>query len=192
MSLKEYKIKRDTEESVEPEGNKEKDSGKLHFVVQKHNASNLHYDFRLELKGVMPSWAVPKGPSMDPSVKHLAMKVEDHPLDYRTFEGVIQKGNYGAGQVIVWDEGYYNAPGIAGKKENEKELEKGLKKGDLKFILHGEKLKGEFALVYMKSAKQDNAWLLIKKKDKFASENDILKKDKSVISGKTIEDLNNE
>jgi bifunctional non-homologous end joining protein LigD len=117
------------------------------------------------------------------------MKVDDHPLDYRNFEGVIPKGSYGAGQVIVWDKGYYNAPGITGKKENEKVLSEGLKKGDLKFILHGEKLKGEFALVRMKSAKQDNAWLLIKKKDEFASKKDILKEDKSVISGKTIEAL---
>ena len=189
MTLKKYNEKRDTKESGEPAGKKEKESGKLHFVVQEHNASHLHYDFRLELNGVMPSWAIPKGPSMDPSVKHLAMRVEDHPLDYRNFEGIIPKGNYGAGEVIVWDRGYYTAPGVTDLKENEKVLEEGLKKGDLKFILHGEKLKGEFALVHMRSAKQDNAWLLIKKKDEYATKKDILKEDESVISGKTIEDL---
>lgn len=192
MSLKKYKEKRDLDDSGEPSGETNGSSKKLRFVVQKHNATSLHYDFRLELNDVMPSWAIPKGPSLDPSQKRLAMKVEDHPLDYRKFEGVIPEGNYGAGEVIVWDEGFYNAPDVEGKEENEKVLEKALKKGDLKFILHGEKLKGEFALVHMKSAKQDNAWLLIKKKDKYASKKDILKEDKSVISGKTIKSLKKE
>lgn len=189
MALEKYNKKRKFDETTEPKGKTAKGSSKLKFVVQKHDATSLHYDFRLELNGVMLSWAIPKGPSLNPKIKHLAMKVEDHPLDYRNFEGIIPKGNYGAGEVIVWDKGYYNAPGITGKKKNEVVLEKALKKGDLKFILNGEKLNGEFALVHMKSAKQDNAWLLIKKKDEFATTKDILKEDESVLSGVTIDDL---
>jgi bifunctional non-homologous end joining protein LigD len=192
MALEKYNKKRKFDETTEPKGKTTKGSSKLKFVVQKHDASSLHYDFRLELNGVMLSWAVPKGPTLNPKIKHLAMKVEDHPLDYRNFEGIIPKGNYGAGEVIVWDKGYYNAPGVTGKKKNEEALEKALKKGDIKIILHGEKLNGEFALVHMKSAKQDNAWLLIKKKDEFATTKDILKEDESVLSGVTIEDLREE
>ncbi len=115
MSLKKYKEKRDLDDSGEPSGETNGSSKKLRFVVQKHNATSLHYDFRLELNGVMPSWAIPKGPSLDPSQKRLAMKVEDHPLDYRKFEGVIPEGNYGAGEVIVWDEGFYDAHDLEGK-----------------------------------------------------------------------------
>lgn len=189
MALEKYNKKRKFDETTEPKGKTAKGSSKLKFVVQKHDATSLHYDFRLQLNGVMLSWAIPKGPSLNPKIKHLAMKVEDHPLEYRNFEGIIPKGNYGAGEVIVWDKGYYNAPGITGKKKNEVVLEKALKKGDLKFILNGEKLNGEFALVHMKSAKQDNAWLLIKKKDEFATTKDILKEDESVLSGITIDDL---
>ncbi len=188
MSLSNYRKKRNFKETTEPAGKGKTAGSNLIFVVQKHDASHLHYDFRLELAGVLKSWAVPKGPSMNPADKRLAMMVEDHPFDYRDFEGTIPKGNYGAGEVIVWDSGVYlPANGGGDKKENEKLLRKALKKGDLKLVLLGKKLKGEFALVNMK--KDDRSWLLIKKQDEYAVEKDILTKNKSVISGKTIEML---
>ncbi len=161
MSLSKYADKRNFKETTEPTGGKS--SGKkLAFVVQRHHASHLHYDFRLELDGVLKSWAVPKGPSLNPQDKRLAMMVEDHPYDYKTFEGVIPKGNYGAGVVHIFDDGIYEA--IDGKNDS---LIKGLRDGNLKFVLHGKKLKGEFALVRMKDNEQ-NAWLLIKHRDKYA------------------------
>jgi len=188
MSLLQYKKKRSFDKTPEPEAGKP-DSTSLKFVIQKHHASRLHYDFRLEMDGVLKSWAVPKGPSTDPSVKRLAMMVEDHPFDYKDFEGIIPKGNYGAGTVIVWDEGTYEPiEEIKGKKKQEKLLLKELNDGSLKFRLNGTKLKGEYALVRTKGM-EDNAWLLIKHKDKFAAESDITKKDKSVISDKTLEDV---
>ncbi len=166
-----------------------KKSKGLNFVVQKHAARQLHYDFRLELDGVLKSWAVPKGPSLDPSVKHLAMMVEDHALDYMDFEGVIAEG-YGAGKVIVWDRGTYHSIETPDRKKSEKFLREGLNKGDLKFILRGKKLKGEFALVKMKGSRiGKNAWLLIKKNDADASTINVLQKDKSVISNKSIEEI---
>ena len=187
MSLSLYKKKRSFDKTTEPEGGKSASKKELVFVVQKHDASRLHYDFRLEMNGVLKSWAVPKGPSLDPSVKRLAMMVEDHPFDYRTFEGIIPEGNYGAGTVIVWDEGTYepleNASAI--KKENEKNLLKQLEAGSLKFVMHGKKLKGEFALV--KTHYQgENSWLLIKHNDKYATLKDVTEKDKSVVSKKTL------
>lgn len=188
MSLNKYKSKRDFKKTKEPEGKKKSNGKNLTFVVQKHNASHLHYDFRLELDGVLKSWAVPKGPSLDPNQKRLAMMVEDHPLDYRNFEGTIPKGNYGAGSVIVWDNGTYHSAEDSSKKESEKIIKNGLEEGNLKFILNGKKLKGEFALVKMKNAKE-NSWLLIKKKDDFSSTKDILKKEKSVLSDNTIENI---
>ncbi len=185
MSLTLYKKKRSFSQTPEPVGGK--GTGKeLRFVIQKHAASRLHYDFRLEMEGVLKSWAVPKGPSLNPSDKRLAMMVEDHPIDYRTFEGIIPEGNYGAGTVIVWDEGTYEALDPAIKAEQEKSLLKQLKAGSVKIRLHGTKLKGEFALVKLKKA-EDNAWLLIKHNDKYASDTDITKKDKSVISGLSLE-----
>lgn len=188
MSLGTYRKKRNFKKTNEPaEGNKP-ESHELIFVVQKHNASRLHYDFRLELDGVLKSWAVPKGPSMNPAEKRLAMMVEDHPFDYRDFEGIIPEGNYGAGEVIIWDTGVYlPAGGGEDKKKNEKLLKLAFKKGDLKIVLLGKKLKGEFALVNMKN--DEKSWLLIKKNDEFAGKMDILKKNKSVKSGKTIESL---
>ncbi len=186
MALTLYKQKRSFEKTPEPTGGTSTE-GNLRFVIQKHAASRLHYDFRLEMKGVLKSWAVPKAPSTDPSVKRLAMMVEDHPFDYRDFEGIIPKGNYGAGTVIVWDEGTYEPVNKMGdKKAQEKELLKELYAGAIKFVLHGKKLKGEFALVRTKGG-EENAWLLIKHNDRFASEKDISLKDKSVISGKTLE-----
>lgn len=130
--------------------------------MQRHHASHLHYDFRLELNGVLKSWAVPKGPSLNPNDKRLAMMVEDHPYDYKSFEGTIPKGNYGAGVVNIFDEGTYEP-----LDEDQASLSKGLHSGNLKFVLHGKKLKGEFALVRMKDS-EHNAWLLIKHKDKYA------------------------
>jgi bifunctional non-homologous end joining protein LigD len=186
MSLEKYVAKRDFTKTSEPKAGKSKDSSKLMFVIQKHDASRLHYDFRLEMEGVLKSWAVPKGPSMNPTEKRLAMMVEDHPFDYRQFEGIIPQGEYGGGTVIVWDEGYYEPiEPIKGKKAQEKHLLGQLKSGSLKIRLDGEKLHGEFALVKTHGM-AENSWLLIKHKDEFASETDITKKDKSVLSGKTI------
>lgn len=190
MSLQKYKEKRDFTKTSEPEGGKSGVPKKLIFVVQKHAASHLHYDFRLEMDGVLKSWAIPKGPSMDPSVKHLAMMVEDHPYDYRNFEGIIPPGEYGAGTVIIWDEGYYEPLEMQSKskKEQEKFLLKQLETGSLKITLFGKKLKGEFALVHTKGM-GEKSWLLIKHKDDFASKDDITKEEKSVQSGKTLEEV---
>jgi bifunctional non-homologous end joining protein LigD len=187
MALKEYHKKRVFDQTPEPVGGKSLNKGLL-FVVQKHDATRLHYDFRLEMDGVLKSWAVPKGPSLNPEDKRLAMMVEDHPYDYKNFEGIIPEGNYGAGSVIVWDEGNYETlDPFSSKKEMEKSLLKQLKAGSLKIRLHGNKLQGEFALVKIKNNRNsDNAWLLIKHRDEFASASDITKKGKSVISGKTI------
>lgn len=170
MALKDYNAKRKFDETSEPKGKTKKSKDKLIFVIQRHAASRLHYDFRLEMEGVLKSWAVPKGPSLNPNDKRLAMEVEDHPYDYKDFEGNIPEGNYGAGQVEVWDTGTYESLDQNSKLSDEKELLKELKAGSLKFILHGKKLKGEFALVKMKNA-ENNAWLLIKHKDQFAEEN---------------------
>lgn len=189
MSLEKYKEKRDFTKTAEPKSGKPKQSDKLQFVIQKHDASRLHYDFRLEIDGVLKSWAVPKGPSTDPKTKRLAMMVEDHPFDYKDFEGIIPKGEYGGGTVIVWDEGSYEPiEKIKGKKAQEKHLLQQLNSGSLKIILHGEKLKGEFALVKTHGM-GENAWLLIKHKDDYANTSDITKKDKSVFSEKTIEQM---
>jgi len=191
MSLAKYKQKRSFKDSPEPAGGRS-DKDTLHFVVQKHAATNLHYDFRLEMDGVLKSWAVPKGPSMDPAVKHLAIMVEDHPYDYRNFEGMIPKGNYGAGTVIVWDEGTYTdaEKKSDNKSQQEKTLLQQLHNGNLKFILQGKKLKGVFALVRT-TRLGANTWLLMKINDKYATTDDITKKDKSVVSHKTIEQIAN-
>ncbi len=190
MPLAKYEAKRSASETPEPFGGKPSDD-ELKFVIQKHDASHLHYDFRLEIHGVLKSWAVPKGPSTDPSVKRLAMMVEDHPFDYRTFEGIIPKGQYGGGTVIVWDEGNFLPLGLkqAGdKKAAQKILMKMLQEGNLKFVMNGQKIKGEFHLVKTHGM-GENGWLLMKAKDKYASVKDITKKDKSVSSGKTIKQM---
>src|ERR1051326_6046376 len=141
MSLALYKKKRSFNETPEPEGQKKSTSKKgLKFVVQKHDATNLHYDFRLEMEGVLKSWAVPKGPSLNPQDKRLAMMVEDHPYDYKDFAGIIPEGNYGAGIVEIWDHGTYTDVEGSDKKTAEKKLLAGLKAGNLKFTLHGKKL----------------------------------------------------
>lgn len=192
MSLAEYKKKRSFTKTPEPEGKQTKPSGsQLIFVVQKHHASSLHYDFRLELKGTLKSWAVPKGPSLNPADKRLAMLVEDHPFDYKDFEGIIPTGNYGAGTVIIWDRGTYeSAESAATKGEQEKMLLKGFFSGSLRIKLKGKKLKGEFALVRSKG-REDNVWFLIKKNDQHSGTTDITLKDKSVVSGKTLEEVKN-
>lgn len=186
MSLSKYNQKRDFKQTQEPKGKVEKSASKLIFVVQKHAASHLHYDFRLEMDGVLKSWAIPKGPSMNPDDKSLAMMVEDHPYSYKDFEGTIPAGNYGAGNVIVWDNGTYTPDEPT--QNPEKTLLADLKKGHLSFILKGKKLKGEFSLIKLKG-KQENAWLLIKKQDPHATESDILNKNKSVITERTLEEL---
>ena len=187
MGLTAYKKKRSFDKTPEPSGKKHKGSATLRFVIQKHHASRLHYDFRLEMEGVLKSWAVPKGPSLNPRDKRLAMMVEDHPYEYRTFEGIIPEGNYGAGTVIIWDEGTYTALEKKPGQSDEEALLEQLDSGNIKLDMKGKKIKGGFALVKSKSADEDNAWLLIKKKDKYVSEEDITLKDKSVVSGKTLE-----
>src|SRR5213592_3601670 len=172
--LKAYRHKRDFSKTSEPSGEEATTSTGHAFVVQKHAASHLHYDFRLELNGVLKSWAVPKGPSMNPNDKRLAMMVEDHPFAYKDFEGIIPEGNYGAGTVIIWDNGTYALLEEQSKAATEKKLKADLKKGHLSFILNGKKLKGEFSLVRLHNT-EDN-WLLIKKNDSHATDSDILKK----------------
>ena len=172
MPLEKYHQKRKFDKTPEPKGGKSQKKSKLIFVVQRHGASRLHYDFRLEMEGVLKSWAVPKGPSLNPSDKRLAVMVEDHPYDYKDFEGTIPKGNYGAGEVEIWDAGTYEPLHAVKNKKDETVLLQELKDGSLKLVLNGEKLKGEFALVKMKTADEGNNWLLIKHKDEFAvSEN---------------------
>jgi bifunctional non-homologous end joining protein LigD len=159
--LAEYNRKRDFSRTKEPAGTVPKSSGKaLHFVIQKHAASHLHYDFRLELDGVMKSWAVPKGPSYDPSVRRLAMEVEDHPISYNTFEGTIPAGEYGGGTVMLWDRGTYEAEDGGGVES----LRRGYEKGDLKIVMHGKRLRGGWVLVRMNRPGRPQ-WLLIKHRD---------------------------
>ena len=170
MTLDKYKEKRNFENTSEPEGQKQEQHKKHkehRFVVQRHAATRLHYDFRLEMEGVLKSWAVPKGPSLNPADKRLAVRVEDHPYDYRTFEGKIPEGNYGAGQVEIWDEGTFEPLKRVDGKTDEEILTDALNKESLKIILHGEKLKGEFALFKMHTNQQNN-WLLVKHKDQYA------------------------
>src|SRR5689334_1043514 len=161
MPLKEYTRKRHFDKTPEPQPKTPaiKGSGRGgFFCVQRHDATRLHYDFRLEVDGVLVSWAVPKGPSLDPTRKALAMKVEDHPIDYGSFEGNIPPGNYGAGSVMLWDSGTYTVlEGVPPEKQ--------IERGDFKFALHGTKLNGAFALVRMKKGQKGNEWLLIKKPD---------------------------
>lgn len=184
-ALEAYRDKRAFNQTPEPKGGKA-DSEKLIFVVQKHDASHLHYDFRLEMRGVLKSWAVPKGPSMNPDDHRLAMSVEDHPYDYKDFEGIIPEGQYGGGTVLVWDNGTYEpAEKIKGKKAQEHWLLSHYYKNKLSIILHGKKLKGQFNLVRTPD-RAENAWLLTKVKDGHELERDITKKDRSVISGHTL------
>lgn len=188
--LAEYKAKRDFEKTAEPAGKPTVTRSKrgLRFVVQKHAASHLHFDFRLELDGVMKSWAVPKGPSYDPAVKRLAMEVEDHPIEYNTFEGTIPKGQYGGGTVMLWDRGTYEPESGGG----EDALREGYERGDLKFVLHGKRLEGGWVLVRMRRGEGARAqWLLIKHRDETAdSSYDVTAEVMtSVASGRTMEEI---
>ena len=150
-------------------GEIKKSNEKLAFVIQRHKASQLHYDFRLEAEGVLKSWAIPKGPSMNPEDKRLAVMVEDHPFDYLNFKGVIPPGNYGAGVVEIWDHGWYTDNERNNDEASEKNILQGISAGNIKIILHGKKVKGEFTLVKTQfDDKRDNLWLLIKHKDKYA------------------------
>src|SRR5580765_6285550 len=196
--LTEYRRKRDFARTQEPSGDTTESRtrpGKLRFVIQKHAARNLHFDLRLELDGVMKSWAVPKGPSLDPSVKRLAMQVEDHPIDYNTFEGTIPKGEYGGGTVMLWDRGTYSSDTAASSDEEEDVLREQLRKGDLKITFHGERLHGSFALIRMKFSRDASSsskpqWLLIKHRDRFATDEDVVAENMtSVDSGQTMEEI---
>lgn len=188
MKLKDYRKKRDFEITPEPEGGTEVNPspGKpLSYVIQKHQASHLHYDFRLEWDGVLLSWAVPKGPSLDPSVKRLAMQVEDHPVEYGSFEGAIPEGEYGGGTVMVWDRGTWT--------QEVPDVKAALDKGDLKFTLHGAKLKGSWVLVRTRGGFGGGgraSWLLIKHRDQFASTKDItLDEPRSAESRRLLADI---
>lgn len=182
MALEKYRNKRDFRVSREPRGKAvPAKTSSLLYVIQKHRASHLHYDFRLAFDGVLLSWAIPKGPSLDPSVKRLAMQVEDHPIEYAEFEGVIPEGEYGGGTVMVWDNGTWSP--------DKPDVADALRRGDLKFTLHGKKLRGSWALVRTKSyaGSRRSAWLLIKHRDKFASKKDISQeKPYSVLTHRTL------
>src|SRR5205814_2606 len=186
MALKEYRAKRRFDVTAEPAG-KEKAAAKrrkaLIFVVQKHRATALHYDFRLEWNGVLLSWAVPKGPSLDPSSKRLAMQVEDHPIEYAEFEGIIPEGEYGGGTVMVWDHGTWTP--------ESPDVDAALRKGDLKFTLAGEKLRGSWVLVRTRAGSSGKpSWLLIKHRDTFASADDIATSaPRSVVSNRIMAEI---
>lgn len=190
-SLAEYHRKRDFNKTQEPRGaTKTKAAKTLVFVVQKHAATRLHYDLRLELDGVMKSWAVPKGPSMDPADKRLAMHVEDHPIEYNGFEGIIPKGQYGGGSVMIWDQGIYSYGDT--DLDPVEGLRRGYEKGDLKFVMLGERLKGSFVLVRLKGKKASGKeWLLIKHKDEYAQPGfDVTDEfNTSVVTGRTMDKI---
>lgn len=178
MSLSTYNKKRNFKETAEPEGKdakNAKDQKEHIFVIQRHHASHLHYDFRLELAGTLKSWAVPKGPSLNPKDRRLAMMVEDHPISYATFEGDIPEGNYGAGHVDVWDHGTYEPINEKGEVITFGQFYKDLTAGSIKFRMKGRHLKGEFALVNMKKDKK--TWLLIKHRDKYATDEEYSSED---------------
>ena len=184
-SLKEYEKKRDFEITPEPKPGEPVNSAEHtgRFFTQRHNATRLHYDFRLEIDGTLKSWAVPKGPTLDPAPKRLAAMVEDHPLDYGDFEGNIPKGEYGGGSVMLWDRGTFELIGDLNGMQQ-------IARGDLKFKLHGEKLKGDFAIVHMKNRGKGNEWLLLKKKDAEARPGwDVEEFARSVKTGRTQDEI---
>jgi DNA ligase D-like protein (predicted 3'-phosphoesterase) len=185
--LAKYRRKRDFEQTPEPAGGKlNKSTGSPIFVIQKHDASSLHYDFRLEIGGVLVSWAVPKGPSTDPGQKRLAMRTEDHPMQYADFEGVIPEGEYGAGTVIVWDTGSYRK--LEGNEGGQKTMEQSLEDGHIAVWLEGSKLTGGYAITRLGQA---DRWLLVKVRDgrADAGRNPVKTEPKSVLSGRIIQDV---
>lgn len=189
--LEEYRRKRDFSRTREPAGGSAaSDRGRLRFVIQKHAASSLHYDLRLELDGVMRSWAVPKGPSLDPAVKRLAMQVEDHPIEYNSFEGTIPKGEYGGGTVMLWDRGTFTPDEPRGEESHEDTVRRGLRAGKLSFTFHGERLRGSFALVRTDGGEKPK-WLLIKHRDADADPGSDITAEvvTSVESGRTMEEI---
>lgn len=194
-TLKEYREKRDFKKTPEPSGERKGDGKKPIFVIQKHDARNLHYDFRLQVGKVLKSWAVPKGPSADSRVKRLAVPTEDHPLDYAGFEGVIPKGEYGAGTVLIWDRGTYRNLREDKEKKEKKSMEESLKEGKIEVELSGKKLRGGYALIRSGwgSGKMKN-WLLIKMKDDAADarRNPVITEPESVLSGKTLKEISEE
>lgn len=191
MGLREYKRKRKFQQTPEPKGKVSKSrTGPLRFVVQMHDASRLHFDLRLEFDGVFKSWAVPKGPSLNPQDQRLAVFVEDHPLEYGSFEGIIPSGNYGAGTVMLWDEGTYVERSSEGRNDSEAAMRAGLAKGHLTFVLTGHKLNGEFALIKLKKDRGERAWLLVKKRDEFSSIKRAQKfESTSVKTGRTMSEI---
>jgi len=189
--LAEYRRKRDFTRTAEPRGGRRKAAAKLAYVIQKHAASHLHFDLRLELDGAMKSWAVPKGPSLDPSVKRLAMEVEDHPIEYNKFEGTIPEGEYGGGTVMLWDRGTY---AYAGTDDGDpiEALRRGYAKGDFKFELRGKRLRGSWVLVRTRRGDPKRAqWLLIKHRDQAAEPgSDVVQEyQTSVATGRTMEEI---
>ncbi|MEX0940710.1 MAG: DNA polymerase ligase N-terminal domain-containing protein [Candidatus Babeliales bacterium] len=186
-TLKKYKSKRDFRATPEPKGNAKNSSKKPIFVIQKHDATNLHYDFRLEIDGVLVSWAVPKGPSTDPSEKRLAIQTEDHPLEYAKFEGVIPEGNYGAGTVMVWDRGTFK--NIKTKEDKKISLSDSLENGQVEVWLEGKKLRGGYVLIQINKEKKQ--WLLKKIDDQEADarRNPVSTEPKSVLTGRTLKEI---
>ncbi|MEX0934879.1 MAG: DNA polymerase ligase N-terminal domain-containing protein [Candidatus Paceibacterota bacterium] len=183
MPLEEYKKKRDFRQTSEPADGESSEGGNI-FVIQKHDASRLHYDFRLEIGDVLVSWAVPKGPSTNPAEKRLAVMTEDHPISYADFEGVIPEGQYGGGSVIVWDRGTY-------RSIKEKDMEEQLRDGHIEVWLEGEKLQGGYALINSKLGGKEKNWLLVKMNDEKADRrrNPVSTEPNSVLSGKTVEEI---
>lgn len=189
MSLKEYRKKRKFDRTPEPEAKKKKSPSKSPiFVIQKHDATNLHYDFRMEIDGVLKSWAVPKGPSVNPKEKRLAIETEDHPIDYADFEGIIPEGHYGAGTVMVWDKGTYK--NTTEKDDKEIPAKKAYEKGHITFDLKGKKLKGGFALTRFR----ENKWLLVKEDDDHADarKKPVKSEPKSAKTGRTLKEIEKE
>jgi bifunctional non-homologous end joining protein LigD len=190
MSLENYRKKRNFNKTPEPSGHPRRNSrGDRIFVIQKHDATRLHYDFRLEIGGVLASWAVPKGPSLDPSVRRLAIRTEDHPIEYADFEGVIPEGEYGAGPVMVWDKGTYSP-------ENDLSPEEQLARGEINIVLNGIKLRGGFVLLYPRRSfgepGEKARWLLIKRRDEYADPSwkiDDPPLDRSVLTGRTLKEI---
>ncbi|MEJ2589695.1 MAG: DNA polymerase ligase N-terminal domain-containing protein [Deltaproteobacteria bacterium] len=187
--LGEYKRKRDFSKTAEPQGRSGESSTKPRFVIQQHDASRMHFDFRLEVDGVLASWAVPKGLSTDPREKRLAVRTEDHPLDYADFEGRIPEGEYGAGVVIVWDTGPYE--NMSQKDHEPVPLKEALEKGHAKIDLFGSKLKGGYALIHTRMRGDEKNWLIVKEKDDHADarRNPVSTEPESVLSGKTIQEM---